>query len=471
MNEAAELFYTERDARTLQYGADLASLRRPVAVLIGADAAGDASSQVAAIGLVNMLARVHRRLHLDVPDAVLRARSLIGAGTLQDALVETALAINPFLDLTTARTGDTVPDGALTLAIGLSVPEGLDIYLRWELGRGEISPERGPTAPAFVEPPGQFSTHHDSRFGAATASCLAAAAAFRAVHGHRVRATRVNMFEFTADDRAGTTTTPGPVDVGNVLVIGAGAVSQALIYWLRELGVTGRWDIVDGDDAELHNTNRCMAMTAADAGWPDGRPGTEPKNKAFNAAALIDATPHPHWYDKWLALAAPTRYDLVLVLANERGVRASAAALGQPILLHATTSADWTAELHRHIPGRDDCPACRLPSSAKPRFACSNGPVEPGDPQSGDAALPFLSAAAGLMLAGALLQLPDEGELVVGRYNHWRLHLELRHRLWQKSIHSGKQCSHVLAPETRNALSSRAPGRWDVVDSEGAGSA
>src|SRR5258705_357111 len=72
-----------------------------------------------------------------------------------------------------------------------------------------------------------------------------------------------------------------PIDVGDVLAVGAGAVTAALVYWLRELGVShGMWDFLDRDAAELHNTNRCMTMTAAQAGWPNGEPAIAAANKA-----------------------------------------------------------------------------------------------------------------------------------------------------------------------------------------------
>jgi hypothetical protein len=191
-----------------------------------------------------------------------------------------------------------------------------------------------------------------------------------------------------------------------VLVIGAGAVTNALLYWTHQIGVTGVWDVVDGDISELHNTNRCLGMTAADAGWPNGRPTGVAGKKAVIASRLINARPHTDWYHDYLRTHPSRRHDLVLPLANGHGVRAAIAARGEPILLHATTSPQWTAELHRHIPGRDDCPACRMPNADGPQFACSTGPPDPTSSDSGDAALPFLSATAGLMLAISLLELP-----------------------------------------------------------------
>ncbi|NUQ98945.1 MAG: hypothetical protein HOY79_21080 [Streptomyces sp.] len=454
MNDTARRFYAERDARTLQYGADTTALARPIAVLVATDATSR-PAQVAALALVNMLARVHRRIHLVVPTDDLRARALVDARTLADAMVATVTSINPVLALTTARTPTSIPADAITIGIGTELPQQLDFYLGWHGGRGEIA-----TAPC----PASSTTEEEHILGAATAACLAATMAFRAAHGNAVRPTRLNPLERTADEDAGTTSRTGPVDVGNVLVVGAGAVSQALFYWLREIGVVGQWDVVDGDLAELHNTNRCLGMTADDAGWPNALPHGELRHKAIITAELTGAQPHPHWYDTWPNLADSPRYDIVLPLANERDVRAQIAALGQPVLLHASTSPNWTAELHRHIPDRDDCPACRIPTAQTSSFLCGTGPANPTNPGSPDAALPFLSATAGLLLAASLLEIHKESQLITGRQNHWRLHLELGHRLWQSAIHLNNGCPHTLPPAARQILHASAPGRWGSID-------
>jgi hypothetical protein len=454
VNETARSFYAERDTRTLQYGADTTVLQRPVAVLIGIDAT-DRPAQVAALALVNMLARVHQRIHIVVPSAELQARALIDAPTLADALIETVTAINPVLNLTAASTSSSIPANSITIGIGTNLPSGLDIYLGWNGGRGEIAAD---SCRCPAEQP------EEHILGAATAACLAAAMAFRVAHGNTVRPTRLNLLERAADADAGATSRTGPVDVGNVLIVGAGAVSQALFYWLREIGISGNWDVVDADLTELHNTNRCLGTTAADAGWPNALPIGEPRPKASVTAGLIGAQEHLHWFDTWPGLTDAPHYDLVLPLANERGVRAQVAALGQPILLHATTSPNWTAELHRHIPDRDDCPACRIPEPRTSNFLCGTGPAVPDTPGSSDAALPFLSAAAGLLLTVGLLELPQGDRFVTGPQNHWRLHLELGYRLWQSLIRPNNSCPHTLSPATRKNLHTSDPGRWDSID-------
>lgn len=218
--------------------------------------------------------------------------------------------------------------------------------------------------------------------------------------------------------------------------------------------------MIDGDHAELTNTSRCLCMTAADAGWPAGLPAAAPVAKADALAAALAASSEPVWFDQW-AGTDPARADLTVILANERGVRAHAAALGEPILLHATTSASWTAELHRHLAGIDDCPACRIPETATPAFACSSGPTGSSS-ASTDAALPFLSAASGLMLAVALHQISPEHPLTVGRHNHWRLCFEEAMQL-RGSIHANR-CPHALPAAARAALHHGHPRRHDYLD-------
>jgi hypothetical protein len=93
--------------------------------------------------------------------------------------------------------------------------------------------------------------------GAALAACLAAAALFGHQHRGRVAPRRVSLWDFSEGDQAAAGPNQlGPIDVGDVLVVAAGAVGSALCYWLAELRVIGRWSIVDGDWVEVHNTNR-----------------------------------------------------------------------------------------------------------------------------------------------------------------------------------------------------------------------
>ncbi|WP_034270659.1 hypothetical protein [Haloechinothrix halophila] len=400
-----------------------------------------------------MVARTHRCISIDVPPAALIARSLVPADDLPAASHATALAINPVLDLATLSEAASPPQ-SLSIGLGQHVPTGLDLYLGWAGGCGAVA-----TKPMTDD-------HWDtsSVFGAAASAVLGASALFRLAHGQPVRDARLNPIELSADLTAGTRDHPGPVEIGSVLTVGAGAVASGAAYWARELGITGEpWDFVDGDIVELHNTNRCLTMTAAHAGWADGSPSGKPVSKAEATAWVVDGCSHEEWYEQWL-IEHQERHDLVLCLANERGVRPFVTQRGEPLLLHATTSPQWTAELHRHLPSRDDCPACRLPDTRTAKPMCASGPVSLGQPDSPDAALPFLSAAAGLLLVAALAELP-RGVLQAEPRNHWQLDLTFAERLfrshrWQPS----GQCPHTQPRSIRRMIQREDPRRWDHLD-------
>jgi hypothetical protein len=450
-----DAFYAERDRRTRQYGGTEDALERPILIIVDPEVAAARAGQIATLALVNMAARVHRRITLIIPEAPLIARSLVPATNLRTAAIGTARAITPVLDL---HLEPNIEGCAFVARVGLGreLPDELDVYLDWHGGLGVLA-----TSP-IPEP----ARDPDSMFGAAAAAVLGSAALFRLAHGQAVHPARLNPLDLTAGTGAGTRDHRGPIDVGDVLVVGAGAVATALLYWARELGTSGGWDVVDGDIAKLHNTNRCLTMTAADAGWPNGEPTTTPMAKATTAARAIGALAHPQWYDHWQP-HHETRHDLVLPLANGRDVRTLIAQRGEPLLLHATTSPNWTAELHRHRPDRDDCPACRIPDAARPQLTCSTGPGVPEEPDSPDAALPFLSAGAGLLLAAVLADLPATAVLD-HRVNHWQLDLTLTGQLLRPLRHPPRDgCRHQQTRRVRQAFQSIEPRRWDHLDRYG----
>ncbi|HLX35648.1 MAG TPA: hypothetical protein VKR30_10465 [Candidatus Limnocylindrales bacterium] len=122
------------------------------------------------------------------------------------------------------------------------------------------------------------------------------------------------------------------------------------------------------------------------------------------------------------------------------------------MLLHATTSSSWEAQFHRHIAGRDDCINCRLPAEL-PAFSCATAPVTNDGGASVDAAVPALSATAGLMLNAALVRL-SHGELADGRQNYTSIDLGgpvpvgPQRRIWDCT----DGCSSRQPPSTRALL-------------------
>lgn len=442
-----ERFYAARDRRTVQYGVDPVLLEQQIAVVLGEDAAASRPGQVAVLSLVNMLARIHRSLAVVLPAAPLLAQTIVPARDLRDAVVRTATAIDPFIAVEVV---ERRPSGAPSIGMGHLVPGGFDLYIGADGALAILSDEPKPISPSDT-----------SILGSGLAASLAAADILHLVlTGARPFPRQVSSWGFGEDARADRgPASLGPVDVGDVLVVGGGAVASCLLYWLREIGTTGAWEVVDGDIVELHNTNRSLGLLAADAGWPE----SDPANKAERAASLIGATSYVGWYDEWLREHDAARPDLVLPLANDRGVRHAIGNRGEPLLMSATTSPHESAALHRQVAGRDDCMDCRFPDASVPAFECSTGQVETGTDTSTDAALPFLSAAAGMLLASGLIQL-QTGTITQLPESQWTLWVATRNRSWQWSRRQCRAgCQSALPPEVLRAINTNSrtwqPGR------------
>jgi hypothetical protein len=437
MNIDCEAFYRERDDRSVEYMGPIDWAGLPIGIAIDEATASSRAGQVALLALVNMAARLHRHILVAVPDVPLIARSLVPADDLRHAVVATAQAIDPCgrLDLVDHRSMKTIA------SVG-------------------IGPVRGGTCQAYVgvdgllatlaTGPQPFEASDASILGAALASCMAAAALVGMVTGHPIVPTRLSLWRLGDGVMAepGPSDVAHPLDIGDVLVVGAGAVASALLYWLRELGVTGRWVVVDGDLLELPNTNRSIGTLVAETGWLGG--AAEPK--AIGASRLIGADARVAWYDQWLGSEPAWTPAVVLPLANGRDVRSLISLRGEERIVHATTSRDWTAELHRHVADVDGCIVDRLPDrpGAAP-FICSTGTLTSATGMVTDAALPFLSAAAGLMLVRALTMGAEEFDALPA--NHWRLHLgppgsaplRFSRLIWPP--HAG--CQHILSTAAR----------------------
>ncbi|MFA6132848.1 MAG: ThiF family adenylyltransferase [Phycisphaerae bacterium] len=398
---------------------------------------------------MNMVARFHRNVALSCPHAPLLApQSLILSQppqqhmSLSDALVTMATAIDPFIHIDLPAPEAPAP--------GIGVGTGLAVPVPWHVGCNDSMVQLD-TTPVPMDAQSGFS------LGACLASCLAAACLCKQVLRKPLTPLEVSAWNL----RQGHDADIGPselcpVDVGRVLLIGAGGVGSSLAYWLRQSGFRGDWQVVDRDLAELHNTNRSLGLVAADAGWP----GREPRSKASAAAELMGCTPIPLWYDE---LDQETlRPDLVLPLANERAVRSAIAMRGEPVILHATTSLTWEAQLHRHIAGKDDCIMCRMPSRyGAVKLACSTVPLV-GSGVPTDAALPFLSATAGFLVLNGLYRLMA-GELGQGEHNLWRVMFNTPNRLVSSArCRCQESCVWILPERVRRKVS--AGHRWAYLD-------
>lgn len=447
MSERDE-FYRLRDRPTNQYLAGPVLDPRPVFVSADLQTSGTRAGQVALLSLVNQLSRVHRHIALDMPpvDLPLLAISDCPARDLRAAVHSTMRAADPYGNFVFSSCRPSH-----CLSIGLGVESGHECD--WYIGAQNSIAHSGRL-------PVKFGENEGSVRGAALASCLGAAALFRLQLNLETTPRALSCWNYREGDEAAE----GPadlavLDVGRVLMVGAGAVGSALAYWLREFGVEGRWTVVDRDRPDVPNLNRSVLFAASDAGWPD----QEPAWKADLAArAITGALPIREWYEEY-SQTSDEQFDVVLCLANEYDVREELACRNFSVLLHATTGTNWLSQLHRHIPGRDDCIFCRVGEVKTARFSCSTAHVDPSaEKGSTDAALPFLSAASGLMLA-TLLQRLHCGELTSDDCNDWRWDFGSSYRM---ARYAQRACSHScvrVRPSNVRAQLHRG-GRWKGLE-------
>jgi ThiF family len=432
-----------RDDRTLLYTGGVKPTV-PAGVTCGPATASTMPGQLAILTAVNILARSHPEIVLAVSDTYLAVPCPTGGATLIDACGRLALAANPDVVITFV---DIIPDHILTLGIGA------------DSGRASIYAGGSRWTARTSREPEEITDEPTSMLGVALAVTLATGFIFRTALGWPAVADRaVSLWTFLETVEPTGPAECGSVDLGTVWVVGAGAVGSCLAWWLSFLGVTGTWHIIDGDVVDVTNLNRSLGLFAAHAGLT----GHEPVGKAVAAADLIPgAVAEQVWWDEWVATDPPSP-DVLIPVANDRGIRPAVAAYGHPATIHATTSPNWTAKLHRHLPGQDGCIACRLPENA-PVFGCATGSGEAteGEPRK-DAALPFLSSAAGLLLLSGLLHI-QHGQWPTHTRNHWRLFFDES----GTALHSSRWCCSqgceaTPAPTIRRAIHGAT--RWCHLD-------
>ena len=440
-NHEAEEFYRQRDARTLEYLGRELPVHARISIEAGDDACFEPAGQLVLLTLVNQLTRFHRDVCVSIsePGAQVSVTSICGGDSLGDEVTRLAQRIDPYGHFRV----DTQPGQGENVSIGIGryCRTGLDWYLGLDRCVGMMA--------ATPLPLGR-GVNSDLR-GAGVAAVLGASAAMKSVLGMPTVPRTLSAWNFNE----GPAAAPGPeellpVDVGRVLLVGAGAVAAGAVYWLMQWGQTGCWMIVDGDSVKLHNTNRCALYFPEDAGWFDG----PVRSKSMCLAKyLSDAKGIDQWYDQ--SAETGEDFDTVLVLANERDVRTQVSHRNDPIQFQSTTGRDWLAQFHRHIVGIDGCVRCRMSDFKNPLLTCSEGTTATKDySQRPDAALPFLSFASGLMLAAGLqrLQLGDFGTCLE---NRWNWDFKSTHEMASSGIRRCVEtCTSFLPPRARQEIAS-----------------
>jgi hypothetical protein len=395
-----EEFYALRDDRTNRCISNGVYQSAVCAVVLSPEIAHTLSGQVMFLAAANLLSRWCRTVTLVV--APVAPHPLLGLG--MDDLAEATLS----------QMRDADPFGGFRVATS---PVTSEIAL-------VIGPhDQAVTASAtvFIDSAGWLaSIGYDSQIklpittdknclGAVAAACLGVAQMFKVATGVPVdRYFRKGIFDLFLlnwlDGNATPQSAPWPFDlsIGRALMVGAGSVGSAAVYCTRLAGLTGSLTIADKDLIKVENFNRSPIF---------GR-GTFDLTKSSAVAQFLHGSSlHAHslplWWNELVEQQERSSFDFDVwfPLANEFNVRFSMQNNFPPLMIHASTTANWGVNHGRHLPGRDDCLADRFPVQvSKENLTCATGQIEHKDGEGIDAALPFSSLFAGLLVTADLVR-------------------------------------------------------------------
>ena len=193
-------------------------------------------------------------------------------------------------------------------------------------------------------------------------------------------------------------------DCGEIWAIGTGSVGTAILYFLAMATRRFLATLFDMDVVQIHTLDRSPIFVAGDVGVLK----VHATSLWLQAAGVTSVRSDPCALDEsnlWRDREAGTP-DILIAAANERNVRAVIETGFPPIQIYGTTGKNWQAAVIRHIPLTDPCSSCLFPETDYAPTQCATGEVAVGpDSERIDAALPFLSFAAGAMAAAEILKL------------------------------------------------------------------
>ncbi|MBS1770579.1 MAG: ThiF family adenylyltransferase [Acidobacteria bacterium] len=359
----------------------------PVRVELCADASAVANyaTQVGLLTATSLLGRLFGDLHILVPDA-----------PLHPALHPTATRLGEALEAERTRARPAELRGADPRTAN---PRTLRV--RWGPGPADVAfaggqwwAHVGDSVTAGSEP------FDENPFGAAMAAVLACTEAFRMAldPACSVRTLFVSTWDWSDDPTQGPPWQLG-LDLGEIWTVGVGSVGTAALHFLTLASQRFRAGLFDRDPIELHNVSRSPIFSADDEA--SSKVEVVARYLSARNVEVLFAQPtwlheSPEWQDRPLG-----RPDLLISTANEHHVRWHIESQYPPLQMHASTGKNWQCTVFRHVPIVEACSMCQFPDDGvSAPMACATGAV--GRTTTGvqvDAALPFLSFGAGLMIA------------------------------------------------------------------------
>jgi hypothetical protein len=405
--QTAEEFYALRDDRTNRCVTARDYQQTKCLVTIDDALLDTLAGQVMLVTACNLLSRWCRSVAVVIPQGSPHPQLALQEKSLGDAVLAQMHDADPFGRFEILRHSSGPGDVLLHIGDRVTASAARQVAVN---ASGWYAALSHPLARP-VSPPPAF--EDGNCIGALAAACLGVAQVFKHALNYPQSALLAegvfDLFRLTrlkaGEVRTDYPFTPEP-NLGRILMVGAGSVGSAAAYCLSLLRATCDMTIVDGDVVKIENFNRSPIFGKSCLGL----------NKAEAVAASLrnspaDARSFDGWWEDFVRVngRAANDFDLWLPLANEHGVRWSMQNNVPPLMIHASTTANWGVNHGRHIPGRDDCLMDRFPQDVvKENLECSTASVKTVD-ASVDAALPFLSLLGGVLIVADLMRLQTDG--------------------------------------------------------------
>lgn len=430
---AAE-FYELRDDRTNRCTAVRGYQNTTCILYLSSSLAETKAAQVTFLAAANLLSRWCRRVTLVAPCVALHP----ALGSPSGNLIETALKqmrdADPFGSFCAQ---DSPPQSVhdIALCVGDDVPElpaARPVFVNAVGWLASISQKR---------PSPILRTENENCVGPIAAACFGVAQVFKMALGIPENSLlRDGIFDLFRLDWTDTLNAgPSPeTDIGRLLMVGAGSVGSSAVYCMRMASVTGEITILDKDIVKIENFNRSPIFGRQTIGLSKSKAAA-----AHLAKSGLRAIALPVWWNDYIKkqYRKTFPFDVWLPLANDFGVRFSMQNNVPPLMIHASTTANWGVNHGRHLPSTDDCLADRFPNDGTSAdLVCATGETIVQDERI-DAALPFCSLFAGLLVTAELLrlQLPNYPQVPNFALLDWYATLDTIQK-WDKAPRSSCIC-------------------------------
>lgn len=394
-------FFARRNSRTSLYGRGARPLdpERWISLEIDPEYAETYAGQVALVTAANLIGRMTPSIAIAVPEGTTVREPLPWAGRiLSDVLFEQLFAATPAED--GGRFVARAPEaGDVALAFGPNAKSGAMLVhgFGWDSYFGANA---SPVVASEVANP----------FGPAFAAILCGAHLLAQGLDALGPDYLCNALDWSASAAPPGAPQPDPAsELGELCSVGTGSVGTAALYFLTLFTRRFEAGLIDKDDVEIENLDRSPIFVAAD----DGRPKVDATADYLRKVGVVSVKPER------AALAGSNLWrnrqegtpDLLIAAANEDRVRFQIEAAMPPLQIYGTTGKIWQASVIRHIPLREPCSLCLFPDSgpAAPTTCATGKAISQANGKKIDAALPFLSFAAGLMTAAEIVKLALPG--------------------------------------------------------------